>query len=195
MLDELQKQLNRIVGSTLNASLEPLGHWWNKPANFFSLGITLLNCHLNRLNRIHFLILVGGPLFYSHRLSVTIAICYKDVYVSSFFSLHSPTLEFIAYRMLSFDLWLNRVFCTYFSVFGPPISRKKGPLKLLRSAGQEGSMSIFQKVSYQFFSKTVHRICLNIYMKLEGRKSKKLTQLNFSEKFLFCGNSPKIPPK
>ena len=85
MLDELQKQLNRIVGSTLNASLEPLGHWWNKPANFFSLGITLLNCHLNRLNRIHFLILVGGPLFYSHRLSVTIARCYKDVYVSSFF--------------------------------------------------------------------------------------------------------------
>ena len=56
-------------------------------------------------------------------------------------------------------------------------------------------MSVFQKVSYQFFSKTVHRICLNIYMKLEGRKSKKLTQLNFSEKFLFWGNSPKIPPK
>ena len=107
MLDELQKQLNKIVGSTLNASLEPLGHWWNKPTYFISLGITLLNCHLNRLNRIHFLILVGGPLFYSHRLSVTIARCYKDVYVSSFF----PYTARLSNSLLTECFLLKKAFC------------------------------------------------------------------------------------
>ena len=54
----------------------------------FSIGITLVNVHLNWLNRFSFLFLVTGPTHYSNRLndfSITIPICYKNVYVSSFF--------------------------------------------------------------------------------------------------------------
>ena len=49
----------------------------------------------------------GRSTYYSDRLHdflVTIPRCYKNVYVSSFFSLHNLALEFSAYRMLSFDL-------------------------------------------------------------------------------------------
>ena len=57
------------------------------------------------------------------------------------------------------------------------------------------TMSVGLKVSYQFFSVRAHRIFLKFYMKLEGLKDQKLTEPNFSEKFLFWGKSLKIPPK
>ena len=60
-------------------------------AEVFSIVITLVDVLQNWLNWFPFLFLVGGLLvIHSNRLhdfSVTIPRCYKDVYVSSFFSL------------------------------------------------------------------------------------------------------------
>ena len=58
LLDKLQKQICRIFGPSLAASLEPLAHC----RNVFSKGITLLDVHLNWLNWFQFLILDGGLL-------------------------------------------------------------------------------------------------------------------------------------
>ena len=62
----------------------------------FHIGITLLDVHLNWLNRFHFLILEGGLLvvlvdciiFLSAFLDgciIFLSACYKDVYFNSFF--------------------------------------------------------------------------------------------------------------
>ena len=59
LLDKLQKQLCRIVGPSLAASLERLTHHQTLG---FSIGITLEDAHLNLLNWFHFLILEGGLL-------------------------------------------------------------------------------------------------------------------------------------
>ena len=62
MLYKLQKWVCRTVGSSLAASLEPLTHLLIVVLKVFSIGITLLVIHLNRLNWFHFLVLVGSPL-------------------------------------------------------------------------------------------------------------------------------------
>ena len=71
LLDKLQKRICRTVGLSLAASLEPL------PKSFFSIGITLVDVHLNWLNWFHFLILEGGILI------ILIDVCQQ------FLSLHS----------------------------------------------------------------------------------------------------------
>ena len=57
LLDKLQKRICRTVGPSLAASLKPLAHRQD-----FSIGITLIDVHLNWLNWFHFLILEGGLL-------------------------------------------------------------------------------------------------------------------------------------
>ena len=61
-LDKLQKHVFRNVLLT-RVSLEPLGHCKNVGSLSFSIDITLVDVHLNCLNRLCFLILMGGPLF------------------------------------------------------------------------------------------------------------------------------------
>ena len=73
----------------------------------FSVGITLVDVHLNWLKRPHFLILEGGLLvflidcmiFLSPFLDVT------RMSMSTVSSWHCLTLAFSAYRMFSFDPW------------------------------------------------------------------------------------------
>ena len=57
-----------------------------------------------------------------------------------------------------------------FSCFCTLPSRGNGPIKL--------PLSVYQQVS-----KMAHKICLKVYIKLEGLKSQKLIQLKFSEIF------------
>ena len=67
LLDKLQKQICRTVGPSLAASLEPLAHFRNMGNTFskhFSIGITLVDVHLDWLNWLHFLILEGGLLVF-----------------------------------------------------------------------------------------------------------------------------------
>ena len=57
--NKLQKQICRI---SLGASLEPLAHRQNVASLSLSIGITLVDVHLNWLNWFHFLILEVGLL-------------------------------------------------------------------------------------------------------------------------------------
>ena len=63
LLDKLQKWIWRTVGPSLAASLEPLAHQWNVASLSPSIGITLVDVHLNWLHWSHFLIHKGGLLF------------------------------------------------------------------------------------------------------------------------------------
>ena len=69
-------------------------------AYVFPVGISLVDVCLNWLNWFHFLILVEDLLVILrlHDFSATIARCQQ------FLSLHNQTLEFFAFRMLSFEL-------------------------------------------------------------------------------------------
>ena len=62
LLDKLQKRICRTVGPSLAASFEPLPHRQNVASLSLSIGITLVDVHLNWLNWFHFLILEGGLL-------------------------------------------------------------------------------------------------------------------------------------
>ena len=59
ILDKLQKQLHRMFGPTIAASLESLVHSQNVASLSFSYSG---NVHLNWLNWFHFLIFLGGQL-------------------------------------------------------------------------------------------------------------------------------------
>ena len=88
------------------------------PAEVSSIGVILVDVHLNWLNWFHVLILEVGLIRYSDRLrdfSVTISRCYKDVFVNSFSPctarLTNPlTIECFPY--LTFDL--NDFNCSFF---------------------------------------------------------------------------------
>ena len=82
LLDKLHKRICRIVGPSLAASLEPLGHCQNVAtlSLFYRYYFGRCSSELAQL--------VPLPTHYSDRLhdfSVTIPRCYKDVYVNSFF--------------------------------------------------------------------------------------------------------------
>ena len=62
LLDKLQKQICRTVGPSLAASFEPLAHHRNVASLSLSVGITLVDVHLNWLNWFHFFILEEGLL-------------------------------------------------------------------------------------------------------------------------------------
>ena len=110
LLDKLQKRICRTVGPSLAVSLEPLA----QRRNVASLSLFYryyFGRYFSELAQV-------VPLRFSwcrstrysdrlHDFSVTIPRCYKDVYVNSFFPPTARlwnTLEFSAYRMLSFDL-------------------------------------------------------------------------------------------
>ena len=84
-LDKLQKQICR----SLAASLEPLAHCRNVASlSLFSIGIILVDVHLNWLNWFHLLILKGVLLVMLIECIIFVSPflgCYKDVYVNSFF--------------------------------------------------------------------------------------------------------------
>ena len=60
LLDMLQKQISRTVGLSLTVSVEPLAYCRNVVSLVFSIGITLIDVHLDWLNWFRFLILKGG---------------------------------------------------------------------------------------------------------------------------------------
>ena len=57
LLDKLQKRICSTLGPSLAASLGLLGHRQNVASLVFSIGITLVDVHLNWLIWFHFLIL------------------------------------------------------------------------------------------------------------------------------------------
>ena len=74
---------NGYVGLLVLHSLLLMNHWFKvevQPGYVLSVGIALLNAHVNRLNwsRFLFITLVRGPLV------ILIPRCYNDVYVNSF---------------------------------------------------------------------------------------------------------------
>ena len=62
LLDKLQKQIRRTVGPSPVASLEPLAHCRDVASLSLSIGITLVDVHLNWHNWFHFLIVEGDHL-------------------------------------------------------------------------------------------------------------------------------------
>ena len=62
LLDKLRKQICRIVGPSLAASVEPLAHRRNVTSLVFSIGSTLVAVLQNWLNWFHFLFLKRGLL-------------------------------------------------------------------------------------------------------------------------------------
>ena len=88
LLEKLQKRICRTVGLSLGASLEPFAHRRNVAilSLFGRYYFGRCSLELAQLIPLHFS--RGRSTRYSDRLHdfcVTIPICYKDVYVSSFF--------------------------------------------------------------------------------------------------------------
>ena len=88
LLDKLQKQICRIVGPSLAAFLEPLAHRRNVASLSLFYRYYFGRCSSELAELVPLLFSRGRSTRYSERLhdfSVTIPICYKDVYVNSFF--------------------------------------------------------------------------------------------------------------
>ena len=88
LLDKLQKRICRIVGPSLFASLEPLAHHRNVASLSLFYRYYFGRCSLELAQLVPLPFSRGRSTRYSDRLhdfSVTIPICYKDVYVNSFF--------------------------------------------------------------------------------------------------------------
>ena len=85
-LDKLQKRICKTVGPSLAASLKPLVHRQD-----FSIGITLIDVHLNWLNWFHFLFLEGGLLFILLDFMIFLSplLDVTRMYISAFLSSHS----------------------------------------------------------------------------------------------------------
>ena len=105
--DYLQKRIRRTFGSSLAASLEPMTHRRNVASLSLFYRYYFGRCSSELAQLVPLPYSQGKSTHYSDRLhefSVIIPKCYKDVFVNSFFSSHSLTLKFSAYRMLFFDL-------------------------------------------------------------------------------------------
>ena len=88
LLDKLQKQICRIVGPSLAASLEPLAHCWNVASLSLFYRYYSGRCSSELAQLVPLPYSQGRSTHYSDRLhdsSVTILRCYKDVYVNCFF--------------------------------------------------------------------------------------------------------------
>ena len=106
LLDKLQKRICRTVGPSLPASLDPLAHRRNVTCSSLFYRYYFGRCSSGLAQLVPLPFSRGRSTRYSDRLhdfSVTIPRCYKDVYGNSFFS-GTGTLEFSAYKTLSFDL-------------------------------------------------------------------------------------------
>ena len=60
LLDKLQTWICRIVVPSLAVCLEPMAHYRNVASLSFFIGVTVVDVHLNWLNRSHFYILSRG---------------------------------------------------------------------------------------------------------------------------------------
>ena len=101
---------NRYAGMLVLHLLLLLNPWLiveMYPAQVFTIGITLVDVYLNWPNWFHFLILEGGLLAILIGCMNILSpfLDAKGCLYQQFLSSHSWTLEFSAYRMLSFDLW------------------------------------------------------------------------------------------
>ena len=117
MLDKLQKWIYRTVGPSLAASLESLAYHWN----LASLSL-FCRCYFCRCSELAQLVPLpfsqGKSTHYSdrwHDFSVTIARCYENVYVNSFFFRtaklwNSPSIEVfpLTYDLSGFKSRINR---------------------------------------------------------------------------------------
>ena len=89
LLDKLQKRIYRTVGPSLAASLEPLAHCGNVASLSHFCRYFSGRCPSKLAQLVPLPFTRGRSTRFSDRLhdfSVTIPRCYKDVYVSSFFS-------------------------------------------------------------------------------------------------------------
>ena len=103
-------RINRYAGLLVLHLLPFLNPWLIVkmiPAYIFSLGITLVDVHLNWLNWFLILILEGGLLIIlidcMISLSPFLDVTRMPMLIISFLTLKA--LEYSAYRMFSFDLW------------------------------------------------------------------------------------------
>ena len=90
LLDKLQKQICRIVGPSLAASIEPLAHRQNVASLSLFYRYYFGRCSSELAQLVSLTFSRGRSTRCSDRLhdfSVTIPRCYKDVYVNSFFPL------------------------------------------------------------------------------------------------------------
>ena len=88
LLDKLKKWICRIVGPSLAASLEPLGHCRNVASLSLFYRYYFGRCSSELAQLVPLPFSQGRSTRYSDRLhnsSVTIPRCYKDVYINSFF--------------------------------------------------------------------------------------------------------------
>ena len=88
LLDKLQKQICRIVGPSLAASLESLAHHQDVASLSLFYRYYFGRCSVELTELVALPFSQGMSTRYSDRLrdfSVTIPRCYKDVYVNSFF--------------------------------------------------------------------------------------------------------------
>ena len=109
LLDKLQKQICRIVGPSLAASLEPLAHRRNVTSLSFFYSYYFVRCSSELAQLVPLLFPIGRSSRYSHRLhdfSVTIPRYYKDVYVKSFFPRMAKLWNFLPLECfpLTYDL-------------------------------------------------------------------------------------------
>ena len=88
LLDKLQKRICRTVGPSRDASLEPLAHCQNVASLSLFYRYYFGRCSSELAQLVPLTFSQEGSTLYSerfHYFSVTIPICYKDVYVNSFF--------------------------------------------------------------------------------------------------------------
>ena len=88
LLDKLQKRISRILGLSLADSLEPLAHLRNVASLSLFYRYYFGRCSSELAQLVPLSFSRGRSTCYSDRLhdfSVTIARCYKDFYVNSFF--------------------------------------------------------------------------------------------------------------
>ena len=87
-MDKLQRQICRTAGPSLTASLEPVGPRWNVASVSLLYRYYFGTCSSELAEVVPLPYSWGRSTPYSDKLqdfSLAIPICYKDVYVSSFF--------------------------------------------------------------------------------------------------------------
>ena len=93
-----------------------------------------------------------------------------------------------------YELPTEKCFVTFFSGehlnFWTSIFRQKRVLQ--NSPCQQIRSQVYQEANYQFFLKTIQRLFLKFYMKLEDLKGQKLMEPVFFRKILVLGKKPKI---
>ena len=122
LLDKLQKRIWRIVGPSLAASLEPLAHRRSVTSLSLFYRYYFGRCSSELAELVPLTFSRGRSTRYSDRLhdfSATIPICYKDIYVNSFFPRTAKLWNFLpiecfplTYDLGGFTFRINRYLLT-----------------------------------------------------------------------------------